>query len=176
MKKLKFALLVAFATVFSLGFTACSDDDDDNNSGGGGNVEVNDLSVSLQHAYYWVSDGEMQIEFYNFDPTSSNYPSKISFLSVSYDVESGDTTPQSVILTSSQYRASVALNVTTTDEGFQAWTRYNDKSNSDLVIDVDGNNISLDLNCDVTDGSSEYPLTFKYNGSIKPLPDYLREE
>lgn len=83
MKKLKFVLLVAFATVFSLGFTACSDDDDDNNSGGGGNgsgnVEVNDLSVSLQHAYYWVSDGEMQIEFYNFDPTSSNYPSKYHF-------------------------------------------------------------------------------------------------
>lgn len=30
MKKLKFALLVAFATIFCLSFTACSDDDDNN--------------------------------------------------------------------------------------------------------------------------------------------------
>lgn len=168
-------LVSIFATI---GLTACSDDDDDNSGGGGkssSKVEVNGLSESLQQAYYWVSNGEMQIEFYSFDPTSGRYPSKISFLSISYDVESGETSPRSITLSSSQYSVYVALGVTTTDEGFQAETKYNDRSNPDLVINVNGNNISLDLSCTVADDANDYPLTFKYNGSIKPLPENLRE-
>lgn len=174
-------LAILLVSIFAaIGLTACSDDDDDDNSGNGGSssskVEVNGLSESLQYAYYWVYDGEMQLEFYSVDPTSSRYPSKLSYLGVSYDVESGETEPQSVTLSSGQYHVYTALGVTTTDDGFQAETKYKDKSNRDLVIKVDGNNMTLDLNCTVGDDNGDYPLTFTYNGSIKPLPDSLRDE
>lgn len=181
-------LLLSWATVFmvaivSVGIVSCSKDDDDNGGGNGSMTATLDGSnVSFyKNAYWYIERKTMYIEFYSFDIMgvlngNASLPSSMNFLTISYDVDNSQTGIESVTLPSGKYDIYLAKGFSANSEGWQGETWYNATNNSDLIIERNGNNITLKIEkAYVGDDDSDKTFSFSYSGPISLLPEEYRD-
>lgn len=177
-KKLSLSAILALIIV-GLGtvtMTSCSKDDEPSggSNGTGGNstaITIDGQSLNLSYVYWWADNGDMHIEFYSFDPTGTQYPNSISYLSIDYSIPNDQSEIVSTTLPSGSYSIYVAKNVTMNSDGWQAQTRWNDSSNSPLVIEKSGNNVKITIEkATVSNYTESVPLSINFSGTIKKLP------
>lgn len=181
----KIGLLTALVMVFAA-LSSCGDDKDDEPEMGGGagsggdtpsaSITLGGKPFDLGHCYYWYANGEMHIEFYNFDVTGGVFPNSINFLSIDYEVSSSQTSVQSVTLSSESYRLYLVNGLTQSSAGWQGETFWRDSSNSPLVIEKNGDKYSISIErATVASDTDERVLSLKYSGKINKLPEMFQE-
>lgn len=176
MKTLRKIGYLIIAVFVCFGMASCSDDDDDDSGNGNGNatVKVGSTTFSVPYAF-WHFEGTsgatgkkvVNYEFYSFNPLKS-FPSSISFVGISFDVNAGDNDVASVTVPAGSYEVYIAHGVSMNSEGMQYETIYNDYSeNSDLQIVRSGNNFSIKIEkAKVGDDKGRYDFSFNYSGGV----------
>lgn len=160
--------------ILLLPVTSCSKDDEPDGGNGATSSAFNlgGQPLKLSYAYWWANAGDMHIEFYSYDPTGNKFPNSMSYLSIDYSIPSNQTEIESVTLPSGSYSIYVAKDVTMSSEGWQGQTKWNDSTNSPLIIEKDGKNVKITVeNATISDYSESLPLTINFNSSIKKLPE-----
>ena len=170
---------VLMVAILSVGFISCSSDDDEGGSGGSGSTttSLDGKKVSFySNAYWYTAFGSMHINFCSFNLLSGKPSFPMNYMSISYDIDESQTGVESVTLTSGNYDIYLAVGVTMSDEGWQGETDWKDTQNSPLVIERNGNNVTIKIEkVNVGDDNIYKTFAFSYSGPLTLLPEEYRD-
>lgn len=160
-------------------FNSCSNDDEpDGGKKGEATVTIDGESINLKYAYYTVYEGYVMIQFSSYDLMSGKTPESSTHVLIDYPVSKSQTDIENTTVASDVYTFSIEEHRGSEESGNSVFydTRYNDTSNSDLVVEKNGKNIKLSIDhiTLVKTTPTGKPLgeisgSFYYNGSIKKL-------
>lgn len=160
-------------------FCACSNEDEpDGGKKGTAIVTLDGENLNLKYAYYSVYEGNVMIQFSNYDITSGKYPDNVIFVLIDYQVEAGQKDIQNATIKSGNYNFTIEKHDGPEDSGTDAFydSKPHDASNADLVVEKNGKNIKLSIDkiTFVQTTANGKPIgevsgSFYYNGAIKKL-------
>lgn len=166
-------------TAMIMPLNSCSKDDEpDGANKGEATVTIDGESINFKYAYYVVYEGNVMIQFSSYDLMSGNIPESGTHVLIDYPVSKSQTDIENTTVASGLYNFTIEEHNGSEETGNSIFydSRYNDTSNSDLVVEKNGKNIKLSIDhiTLVKTNNTGHTLgeisgSFYYNGSIKKL-------
>lgn len=185
MKTLRLIGMAIVAIVMSINFAACSSDDDDNNdeaSTGNATLTIDGNKTTLNHAYWYCTPGNSEhkysLELMTFDmyniKSESQMPSNYSIIFIDFDAEGSVNEIPTGTFPADKYHVYTVLG----DEEHQyEQNEYKNSSNSALIITKENGGYKVNIEKVYIGGDSaqDKEMSFSYNGSFKPVPEWGKE-
>lgn len=165
-------------SLMGMNFTACSDDDDESGTGSA-TLTIDGNKTTLNHAYWYCTSGSNEnkysLELMTFDmyniKSESQMPSNYSMIFIDFDAEGSVNEIPTGTFPANKYHVYAVLG---NEEHQYEKNETANSSNSALVITKEngGYKVNIEKVYIGEDGAEDKEMSFFYNGSFKPVPEW----
>lgn len=166
-------------SLMGMNLTACSDDDDDESGTGSATLTIDGNKTTLNHAYWYCTSGSNEnkysLELMTFDmyniKSESQMPSNYSMIFIDFDAEGSVNEIPTGTFPANKYHVYAVLG---NEEHQYEKNETANSSNSALVITKEngGYKVNIEKVYIGEDGAEDKEMSFFYNGSFKPVPEW----